>query len=171
MIHQHAGKQSTKKNFLIKSPSPKSSNFSPWAKGPETRSCYLYHKCLLLRVCPAPSQRKHDLESAKPWDRNTALHALEGMVPDCSLQRQLWNFYCSVQGASNRRKKRQLCTCSQRGMREEKRAKGVSRFTYSPRSRSQIFSICSGCRCFRELLSNSSISLVGDSIAAGSHWG
>lgn len=39
--------------------------------------------------------------------------------------------------------------------------------TYSPRSRSQIFSICSGCRYFRELLSNSSISLVGDSIAAG----
>lgn len=172
MSHQHAGKQSTKKILLVKSPSPKSPKFSPSANGPETPSCYLYYKCLLLRVRPAPSQRKHDLESAKPWDRRAvALHALEGMIPDCSLQRRLWNFSCSVQGTSNRRRKRQLCTGSQMGMREEKRAKGVSRLTYSPRRRSQIFSICSGCRCFRELLSNSSISLVGDSIAAGSHWG
>lgn len=52
-------------------------------------------------------------------------------------------------------------------MGEGKGAKEVDRCTYSPRSRSQIFSICSGCRYFRELLSNSSISLVGDSIAAG----
>ena len=55
-------------------------------------------------------------------------------------------------------------------MREGNEAREVNRFTYSPRSRSQIFSICSGCRYFRELLSNSSISLVGDSIAAGYHW-
>ena len=56
-------------------------------------------------------------------------------------------------------------------MREGNGAREVNRFTYSPRSRSQIFSICSGCRYFRELLSNSSISLVGDSIAAGYHTG
>lgn len=160
---------SPQKKFLVKSPSLKSPNFSPWANGPETPPFYSYYKCLLLRVCPAPSQRKHDLATAKHKDRKAALRALEGIL-DCSLQRQLRNF-CSVQGACNSRKKWRLWTCSKMGMREVERAKGVSRFTYSPRSRSQIFSICSGCRCFRELLSNSSISLVGDSIAAGSHWG
>ncbi len=36
--------------------------------------------------------------------------------------------------------------------------------THSPRSRSQIFSIWSGCKYLSEVLSNSSISLVGDSM-------
>lgn len=40
------------------------------------------------------------------------------------------------------------------------------KYTHSPRSRSQIFSICSGWRYFRAVLSNSSISLVGDSMSA-----
>lgn len=43
--------------------------------------------------------------------------------------------------------------------------KGKSGYTHSPRSLSQIFSICSGWRYFRAVLSNSSISLVGDSIS------
>lgn len=60
--------------------------------------------------------------------------------------------------------------CSKMLTGEGNGAREVNRFTYSPRSRSQIFSICSGCRYFRELLSNSSISLVGDSIAASYHW-
>ena len=65
------------------------------------------------------------------------------------------------------------CGCVVKYWWEGNRAREVNRSTYSPRSRSQIFSICSGCRYFRELLSNSSISLVGDSIAAGYHgeWG
>lgn len=37
--------------------------------------------------------------------------------------------------------------------------------THSPRSLSQIFSIWSACRYFRELFSKSSISLVGDSMS------
>lgn len=42
---------------------------------------------------------------------------------------------------------------------------GKSVYTHSPRSLSQIFSICSGWRYFSAVLSNSSISLVGDSMS------
>lgn len=127
----------------------------------------MYYKCLsTLEGMAIPFPKETWLRDSK-----AALPALEGMIPACSSQRQLWNLTCSVQGACNRGKKGRLWMCTKTGMRTGKRARGVRRFTYSPRSRSQIFSICSGCRCFRELLSNSSISLVGDSMAAGSHWG
>lgn len=118
MIHQHVC--SLQRKFLIKSPSPKSPNFSSWANGKETPTCCLYYKCLsTLEGMAIPFPKETWLRDSK-----AALSALEGMIPACSSQRQLWNLTCSVQGACNRGKKGRLWTCTKTGMRTGKRARG-----------------------------------------------
>lgn len=80
----------------------------------------------------------------------------------------MWKLLGNFEG-TGKKGKRKCYNNFDNGRKQEKDMKKHT--TYKPRRRSQIFSICSGCRYFRELLSNSSISLVGDSIAAGYRFG
>lgn len=80
----------------------------------------------------------------------------------------MWKLLRDFEGTSKERKRKCNHSNFANGGSQKKDIYKIKKSTtYKPRRRSQIFSICSGCRYFRELLSNSSISLVGDSIAAG----
>lgn len=92
----------------------------------------------------------------------------------CIYGEQVWKLLSDFEGTSKKGKGKCYNNFDngrkwEKNMKKKKKVKKST--TYKPRRRSQIFSICSGCRYFRELLSNSSISLVGDSIAAGYRFG